>query len=213
MSPRRLLLALGLTSALAFLISASAIAEKPNHTSPPGKRDLAGIWYRVVYNGAASEAGAIIVVSRADEKTWVSAPVVSIPMLAGPPQYPGFPPTDIWSPWVVQFHRTGVNTYEATSVSYYFNSQPPPGAPKSAWAGVCNGPAVLTDEDTLIIDWYCFASCNPCHLGCWNYNSPFITCDPARLWDPLQDPTTFPAQGVVPAEFRRLAMSTEGVPD
>ncbi|MCU0223095.1 MAG: hypothetical protein MUF27_03305 [Acidobacteria bacterium] len=197
----------------ALLSAAPATAGEPGRVSPPGQRDLAGIWYRVVYDGAASEAGAIIVVTKVDADTWIAAPVVHIPPLVPPPQYPGFPPTDAAVPWIVQFQRTGQNTYLVTSLSYYSATQAPAGQPKTAWAGVCNGPGIQQDEDTLTIDWYCFASCNPCFPGCWNFGSPYIACDPGRLWDPFQDPTAFCSAVVTPVEFRKVPMSDGCVPD
>jgi len=152
-----------------------------------------------------------MVVTEVDPHTFIVAPTTFTIHLGQPPQNALVPPTDTQSPWVVRFERTGLNTYAVTSLSHVANTQAPPGQLKTAWALPCNGTAVQTADDVLIVDWSCFASCNPCYPGCWNYGSPYIECDPDRLWNPFTDPTSVCAGGAH-TEFRKMPMNDTCVP-
>ncbi len=177
----------------------------------PGLYELSGVWYREVYNAASSEGGVIMVVTEVNPHTFIVAPTTFTLPLGQPPQNALVPPTDTQSPWVVRFERTGLNTYAVTSLSHVANTQAPSGQPQTAWALPCNGTAVQTADDVLIVDWSCFASCNPCYPGCWNYGSPYIECDPDRLWNPFTDPTSVCAGGAH-TEFRKMPMNDTCVP-
>ncbi len=201
-----------LSCALVILGPLFAVAGDPVETLPSWWiHDLTGIWYRVVAGDTASEGGVTGVVVRNEPGGFVmSLGGGWVPRLVPPDQFPGIPETDTTTAFPVRLRRSGWNRYEATSFAHFGQSGAPE-PPRTVWAMVCNGDARQLADDLLVIDWYCYASCNPCYPGCWSQG--LMTCDPGRLWDPFGDPTAICPGEVFHTEFRKVPIDRGCVPE
>ncbi|UCF67567.1 MAG: hypothetical protein JSV80_17680 [Acidobacteriota bacterium] len=84
------------------------------------------------------------------------------------------------TPFGGEIVSVGINEYETTMVTHYGDE-----SVSAMYSAVTNGTLTQTGPDTFVASLYAEMSCNPCWVGCWK---PPSMCDPAKAWDPFDDP-------------------------